>query len=77
MRLDTSHPYELIIAQIQTLFMLLGEEIRHNHVGSCWLKASSGMNQVESCWLTTSSGLLRLAQPQLMLLTHCSRYTPA
>jgi hypothetical protein len=31
---DTSHPYELIGAQIQTLFMLLREETRHNHTGS-------------------------------------------
>jgi hypothetical protein len=31
--LDTSYTYELIEAQFQTLFMLLGEEIRHNHAG--------------------------------------------
>ena len=49
--LDTSHPYELIGAQFQTLFMLFKEEIRHNHVGSCWLTASSGLLSHSSCCL--------------------------
>jgi hypothetical protein len=59
---DTSHPYKLIGAQFQTLFMLLREEIRHDHAGSCWLTASSGTNQVQSRWLALAHGELRRAQ---------------
>jgi hypothetical protein len=41
------------------------------------LTASSGTNQVHSRWLALAHSKLRLAQPQLKLLTHCSRYTLA
>lgn len=51
---DTSHPYELIGAQFQTLFILLREEIRHDHAGSCWLMVSSGLfSHSSSCLLIT------------------------
>jgi hypothetical protein len=67
---DTSYPYELIGAQIQTLFMLLRDKIRHNQRGS-------GLNQARSRRLTLAQGELISAQPQLELLTNSSHYTPA
>jgi hypothetical protein len=56
----TPYLYELIEAQFQTLFMLLREDIRHDHAGSRPLMASSGLlSHSSSCLLITHGTPLR------------------